>query len=84
LVTARQAFDLFRAGRMAEAAALCEQVIDADPTSIEAWHLLGAARLSLGQTQDALTAWIAPWPGPCPLRRPVGPRGGPGRPGPRR
>jgi predicted O-linked N-acetylglucosamine transferase (SPINDLY family) len=56
LVTARQAFDLFRAGRVAEAAALCEQVIHADPTSIEAWHLLGAARLSLGQTQDALTA----------------------------
>jgi predicted O-linked N-acetylglucosamine transferase (SPINDLY family) len=56
LVTARQAFDLFRAGKIAEAAALCEQVIHADPTSIEAWHLLGAARLSLGQTQDALTA----------------------------
>lgn len=55
-MTARQAFDLFRAGRVAEAAALCEQVIHADPTSIEAWHLLGAARLSLGQTQDALTA----------------------------
>jgi predicted O-linked N-acetylglucosamine transferase (SPINDLY family) len=56
LVTARQAFDLFRAGRVAEAAALCEQVIHADPTSIEAWHLLGAARLSLDQPLDALTA----------------------------
>jgi predicted O-linked N-acetylglucosamine transferase (SPINDLY family) len=56
LVTARQAFDLFRAGRIAEAAAVCERVIGDDPTSIEAWHLLGAARLSLGQDQDALIA----------------------------
>ena len=55
-MTARQAFDLFRAGRLAEAAAVCERVIGDNPTSIEAWHLLGAARLSLGQTQDALIA----------------------------
>ncbi len=55
-MSARQAFDLFRAGRTAEAAALCEQVIASNPTSTEAWHLMGAARLSLGQTQDALIA----------------------------
>lgn len=55
-MTARQAFDLFRAGKIAEAADLCEQVIADNPTSIEAWHLLGAARLSLGLTDDALTA----------------------------
>lgn len=53
---ARQAFDFFRAGRLAEAIALCEQLVSSDPTSIEAWHLLGAARLSLGETEDALIA----------------------------
>ncbi|MDI1366021.1 MAG: tetratricopeptide repeat protein, partial [bacterium] len=55
-MTARHAYDLFRAGRAAEAAELCQGLVRDQPTSIEAWHLLGAARLSLGQTEDALIA----------------------------
>jgi predicted O-linked N-acetylglucosamine transferase (SPINDLY family) len=53
---ARQAFDLYRAGRMAEAATLCERLVVSDPGSVAAWHLLGAARLALGLLPDALTA----------------------------
>jgi predicted O-linked N-acetylglucosamine transferase (SPINDLY family) len=56
LLTARQALDLFQAGRTAEAAALCERLTAGDPTSIEAWHLLGAARLTLGRFDEALIA----------------------------
>lgn len=55
-MTARHAYDLFRAGRSAEAAELCEQLVVAQPASIEAWHLLGAARLSLGLTAPAIVA----------------------------
>jgi predicted O-linked N-acetylglucosamine transferase (SPINDLY family) len=55
-MTARQAYDLFRAGRSAEAAALCERVVEGDPGSIEAWHILGAARLDLGEGALALAA----------------------------
>jgi protein O-GlcNAc transferase len=55
-MTARQAYDLYRAGRMAEAAALCERVVADDPASVEAWHVLGAARLTLGETASALVA----------------------------
>ena len=35
---------------------LCERLTADDPTSIEAWHLLGAARLTLGRADEALTA----------------------------
>ena len=55
-MTARQAFDLHRAGRHAEVAELCERLTLADPRSVEAWHLLGVARLALGCPQDALAA----------------------------
>lgn len=55
-MTARQAYDLFRAGRTAQAATLCEQVVADDPSSVEAWHVLGAARLSLGEAASALAA----------------------------
>lgn len=55
-MTARQAYDLFRAGRMVDAAALCERVVADDPSSIEAWHVLGAARLALGEAASALAA----------------------------
>jgi predicted O-linked N-acetylglucosamine transferase (SPINDLY family) len=55
-MTARQAYDLYRDGRMAEAAALCERVAADDPGSVEAWHLLGAARLALGDAASALAA----------------------------
>ncbi len=55
MTSAREAFDLYRAGRTAEAAALCERLVAATP-SVEAWHLLGVARLELGAAQAALTA----------------------------
>jgi len=55
-MTARQAYDLFRAGRMVDAAALCERVVADDPASVEAWHVLGAARLALGEAASALAA----------------------------
>ncbi|PIC02105.1 tetratricopeptide repeat protein [Caulobacter sp. X] len=55
MATARQAYDLYRAGRLAEAADLCERLIT-DAPSVEAWHVLGASRLGLGQAWEALAA----------------------------
>ena len=55
MATARDAFDLYRAGRLAETAALCERLVASTP-SVEAWHLLGVARLGLGQAEAALAA----------------------------
>ena len=55
MTSAREAFDLYRAGRVAEAAALCERLV-ADAPSVEAWHLLGVTRLELGLAQAALAA----------------------------
>jgi predicted O-linked N-acetylglucosamine transferase (SPINDLY family) len=55
-MTARQAFDLYRAGRPAEAAALCERLVREDPDAIAAWHVLGVSRLALGSTGQALEA----------------------------
>jgi protein O-GlcNAc transferase len=55
-LTARQALDLYRAGRNAEAAELCERLTKDDPGSASAWHLLGLARLALGRSLDALDA----------------------------
>lgn len=55
MATAREAFALYQAGRMAEAAALCERLVVETP-SVEAWHLLGVARLALNQAPAALTA----------------------------
>jgi protein O-GlcNAc transferase len=55
-VDARQAFDLYKAGRMAETAALCERLVARDSASVAAWHLLGASRLALRQLPGALTA----------------------------
>ncbi|ATC33646.1 hypothetical protein CA606_15620 [Caulobacter vibrioides] len=55
MTSAREAFDLYRAGRTAEAAALCERLV-ADAPSVEAWHLLGVTRLELGLAQAALAA----------------------------
>ena len=55
-MTARQAFDLYQAGRPAEAAALCERLVLADPDATAAWHLLGVSRLALGLTPQALEA----------------------------
>jgi protein O-GlcNAc transferase len=55
LATARQAFDLYRAGHLAQAADLCERLV-AEAPSVEAWHILGASRLGLGQAEAALTA----------------------------
>ena len=54
-MSAREAFDLYRTGRLAEAAALCERLVVSAP-SVEAWHLLGVSRLGLGQAEAALTA----------------------------
>ncbi|HWT51794.1 MAG TPA: hypothetical protein VN113_06400, partial [Caulobacter sp.] len=50
MTTAREAFDLYRTGRLAEAAALCERLV-VDAPSVEAWHLLGVSRLGLGQAE---------------------------------
>lgn len=55
MATARQAFDLYRAGRLAEAAELCERLVVEAPT-VEAWHILGVSRLGLGQAEAALAA----------------------------
>jgi len=55
-MTARQAFDLYQAGRPAEAAALCERLVRDDPGAIAAWHVLGVSRLALGLTVEALEA----------------------------
>ncbi|WP_297507013.1 tetratricopeptide repeat protein [uncultured Caulobacter sp.] len=55
MATAREAFALYRAGRLAEAAALCERLVEVTPT-VEAWHLLGVSRLGLNQAQAALDA----------------------------
>ena len=55
MTSAREAFDLYRAGRSAEAAALCERLV-AEAPSVEAWHLLGVTRLELGSAEAALAA----------------------------
>ncbi len=55
MATARQAFDLYRAGQLAQAAALCEQLI-AEASTVEAWHILGVSRLGLNQPEAALAA----------------------------
>lgn len=55
MATAREAFDLYKAGRMAEAAALCERLV-VDAPNIEAWHILGVARIGLNQADKALEA----------------------------
>jgi protein O-GlcNAc transferase len=55
LTSAREAFDLYRAGRLADAAALCERLVASAP-SVEAWHILGVSRLGLGQAEAALAA----------------------------
>ena len=55
MATARQAFDLYRAGQLAQAADLCERLIVEAP-SVEVWHVLGVSRLGLGQAWEALAA----------------------------
>jgi len=55
LTTAREAFDLYKTGRLAQAAALCERLV-VDAPGVEAWHLLGVSRLGLGQAEAALAA----------------------------
>ncbi len=55
-MTAREAFDLYQAGRPAEAAALCERLVRDDPRAIAAWHVLGVSRLGLGRPAQALDA----------------------------
>lgn len=55
MATARDAFTLYQAGRLAEAATLCERLV-IDAPSVEAWHLLGVSRLSLGRLSEALDA----------------------------
>jgi len=55
-MTAREAFDLYQAGRAAEAASLCERLVRDDPNAIAAWHMLGVSRLALGLTVQALDA----------------------------
>lgn len=54
-MSAREAFDLYKAGRLAEAAALCERLV-VDAPSVEAWHILGVARLGLERPEAALAA----------------------------
>lgn len=55
MATARDAFNLYQAGRLAEAAALSEQLVASAP-SVEAWHLLGVSRLGLNDAAGALQA----------------------------
>lgn len=54
-MSAREAFDLYKAGRLAEAVALCERLVLVAP-SVEAWHILGVSRLGLGRAEGALDA----------------------------
>jgi len=54
-MSAREAFALYQAGRLAEAAALCERLV-IEARSVEAWHILGVSRLGLNQAEAALTA----------------------------
>lgn len=55
MTSAREAFDLYRAGRLPEAIALCERLAHRAP-SVEVWHLLGVSQLGLGRAEAALTA----------------------------
>ena len=55
MATARDAYDLYQAGRLAEAVALCERLVAAAPT-VEAWHILGVSRLGLNAAEAALAA----------------------------
>ena len=52
----RQALSLFEAGRMAEAEALLRRIVVAEPRSVEALELLGAALSAQGRFVEAL-----PW-----------------------
>lgn len=54
-MSAREAFDLYKAGRLADAVALCERLVLVAP-SVEAWHILGVSRLGLGRGEAALDA----------------------------
>nr|WP_295107626.1 hypothetical protein [uncultured Caulobacter sp.] len=54
-MSAREAFDLYKAGRLADAVALCERLVLVAP-SVEAWHILGVSRLGLGRPEAALGA----------------------------
>jgi predicted O-linked N-acetylglucosamine transferase (SPINDLY family) len=54
-----QAARLGQSGRLAEAAALCEQVLKGAPDNVEALHLLGLVALQSGRPQDALARFEA-------------------------
>lgn len=49
-----EAMALGKAGKLAEAAALCNQVLQQQPEQAQAWHLLGLAALQQGQPEVAL------------------------------
>jgi len=49
-----RAIELHRAGRSAEAEALCEQILAQQPAQARALHLLGAIRFSGGRTAEAI------------------------------
>lgn len=51
-----RAHALMRAARVAEAAALFEQLVDADGADFESWDGLGLARLTLGDASGAVAA----------------------------
>lgn len=55
MATARDAYALYQAGKLAEAVALCERLVVEAP-SVEAWHILGVSRLGLNDADAALTA----------------------------
>ncbi|MDH3967167.1 MAG: tetratricopeptide repeat protein, partial [Rhodospirillales bacterium] len=54
-----KAAQLGQAGRLAEAAALCEEVLKGAPDNVEALHLLGLVALQSGRPQDALERFQA-------------------------
>ena len=54
-----KAAQLGQAGRLQEAAALCEEVLKGAPDNVEALHLLGLAALQSGRPQDALERFQA-------------------------
>ena len=55
MTTAREAFQLYKTGRLVEAATLCQRLVNETP-SVEAWHILGVSLLGLGRPELALSA----------------------------
>jgi len=54
----QQGVQLFQGGQLAEAEAICRQILDAEPAHVDANHLIGVIALQTGDYQGA-AKWIA-------------------------